>query len=121
MRRLLFVAVVLSVVTLVSSLGPASVEATTCTTTCSRGTLSCTPTTSCSSVPGTSLTCDGVVTTCSTANPWCDCIANCGDCTECVGYVACQICANNLNSCRNNCGPKPANVTACEGVIIPLP
>ena len=118
MKRFLMLTLALLAVVLASSLGPAPVEAATCTTNCSYATLTCNATTSCSSVPATSLTCDGTVTQCSAANSWCLCIANCHDCTECEGYAACQLCLRNWNTCTSNCGPKPANVTACEGVIV---
>jgi hypothetical protein len=119
MRRLMTLAALLPVLTVAIILGVTTalpLYATMCTTNCSIATLSCTPVTSCTSVPGTSLTCDGVVTTCTVADAWCacrqDCSDYCNDVLDCGQYGpgACHTC---LNTCQNtNCGSTPAN-TAC--------
>lgn len=90
--------------------------ATTCTTTCSVSTLSCTPVTYCTSVPGTSLDCDGVVTTCTEADAFCTCQAECVSQCEfaCeLGPGACGFCMRN---CREqNCGSQtPPPNTQCN-------
>jgi len=69
----------------------------------------------------TSLTCDGTETQCSAADAWCFCISNCQDCFDCGSYLQCKLCGQRLQTCMNNCGPKPANVTACSNVPWPLP
>ncbi|HEX4961314.1 MAG TPA: hypothetical protein VF173_10785 [Thermoanaerobaculia bacterium] len=114
MRRLLILAGLLIVVVLASTGMVPSAEATTCTTTCSNSTLSCTPTTSCSSVPGTSLTCDGVVTQCSAADPYCTCADKCEDDLDvCLANCApsCNHCGVIHNLCLRQCGTKPPHTT----------
>ncbi len=112
MRRLLILAGLL-VVALTTSIGvtPAAAGGS-CTTTCTSALLYCMPAVSCSSVPGTSITCDGVVTQCSAANSWCACANTCdvnlGNCNAgCT--LHCNLCETAYNSCINSCGTKPAN------------
>jgi hypothetical protein len=112
MRKLLILAGLLVVLALVASTGMApSAQATTmCTTTCPHSTLTCVPVTSCSSVPGTSITCDGVVTTCSASDSWCACSNHClSNLNTCLDNctAACQICDRIYNTCINSCGTQP--------------
>jgi hypothetical protein len=111
MRRFLFLVVLLVVVALTSSSGVNSALAfTMCTTTCPFSHLSCNATT-CSSVAGQYITCDGVTTTCATADEWCACTVECTErCeTACsIGPALCQLCVNNCG-----CGPVPPNLAGC--------
>src|SRR5437764_938918 len=106
MRRVLVLFGLLAVVALASSVGvtTSAQAATMCTTSCSVATLSCNPVNSCTSVPGTSITCDGVTTQCSTADAYCSCIAPCianhDNCSEtCNRPITCRICDNTYNTC----------------------
>jgi hypothetical protein len=114
MRRLLTLTVLLPVTAAVIFLGMATTPlfATTCTTHCSVAGLTCTPVNYCTSVPATSLDCDGTVTTCSVADAWCTCHYECIDSCE----IACSFgpCGPCLSKChQNNCGstaPPPHTV-----------
>jgi hypothetical protein len=118
MRRLFTLAALLAVLTVAIFLGTTTTPlfATTCTTTCTYSTLTCTPVNSCTSVLGQSLTCDGTVTTCSAADAWCLCQADCAD--DCapaceVGPAACRLCTKNCLT--NNCGgTTPPPHTTCS-------
>lgn len=114
MRKLLTLALLLPVITAAILLSTPPLFATTCTTTCSYSTLSCTPTNYCTSVPATSLDCDGTVTTCNDADAFCLCQADCIEACDfacSIGPSACGLCMRN---CReNNCGSQtpPPNAT----------
>jgi hypothetical protein len=75
--------------------------------------LSCTPVSSCTSVPGQSLTCDGTVTQCTYADAWCvcqdECSFHCEYTCDHFGHPACGFCINYCMS--TNCGSTPANTT----------
>jgi hypothetical protein len=110
MRRLLTLSALLAVLSVTFFLATTTTPlfATTCTTNCSLSTLSCTPVNYCTSVPGTSLDCDGTVTTCAAADAWCACYANCD--ALCAGTPGPKC----LHACVSvNCGSKPAN-TLCN-------
>ncbi len=116
MRRLLILAGLVAVVALAASTGmtPPAQATTMCTTTCSGSSLSCTPMSSCTSVPGTSITCDGVTTQCSASNSWCACANQCeanfescnAGCDPSVP-VTCRICDRTYNTCITHCGAQP--------------
>src|SRR6185312_1272321 len=112
MRRLLILAALLPITTAAIFLGLTTpLFATSCTTTCQVTTLSCTPVSSCTSVPATSLNCDGTVTTCSAADAWCNCTADCAETCDfacSLGPGACGICVRNCH-----CGSAPPN-TMCH-------
>lgn len=112
MRKVLLLAVLLAIASLAVPGTPALAQ-TSCTTICSNATLSCTPVSSCTSVPGGSITCDGVTTQCSAANAWCACTAGCPDqCETACDFkpAACSLCMRN---CQNSCGTRPANLSHC--------
>src|SRR3954451_9832823 len=114
MRRLLVLAGLLTVLALATSMDVTAYQSKTmCTTTCSGATLSCTPVSSCTSVPGTSITCDGVTTQCSAANSWCDCSRSCEDALDtCLATcVNCHICGVIHTQCLASCGTKPPHTT----------
>jgi hypothetical protein len=114
MRRLLVLAGLLVVLALATSVDVTAYQnKTMCTTTCSNASLSCTPASSCSSVPGTSITCDGVTTQCSAANSYCDCIDACTAALDsCLATcVNCNFCGTLNTQCRRSCGTKPLHTT----------
>ena len=118
MRRVLVLSGLVSALFLAVFLEPpASVQAQAmCSTTCSSGaTLTCCPTTRCSTVAGTSVTCDGVVMSCSAVNPWYTCKAACEERRiECFDTcIKCGLCAPQYNNCLNNCGPAPTTNIGC--------
>lgn len=106
MRRLFNLTALLPVTAAAIFLGTVSppLFATTCTTHCSAAALMCTPVSYCTSVPATSIDCDGTVTTCSVADPWCTCHYDCLDTCDwaCSMGLACQACLRNCH--QNNCG-----------------
>jgi hypothetical protein len=116
MRKPLILAALSMVLTVAIFLGtPRPLFATTCTTNCSVSTLSCTPVSYCTSVPATSLDCDGTVTTCSAADAWCSCQAECFDTCDaiCSGSHP-TLCGFCMRNCRQtNCGSQtpPPNTT----------
>jgi hypothetical protein len=89
-----------------------------CTTTCSGSTLSCTPMSSCTSVPGSSITCDGVTTQCSYSNSWCACANPCqtnyenciAGCDPSVPFT-CRVCSRIRTFCLSDCGTAPPHTT----------
>ena len=114
MRRLFTLSALLAVLAVALFIGsPPPLFATTCTTTCSVATLSCTPVSSCTSVPASSITCDGSTTACSTADAWCACRAQCPDCAFCSDPFECRMCNRERTQCLDECGTKPAFVSHC--------
>lgn len=121
MRRLLILAGLLVTVALAISVGPTpALAVTSCTTTCSGAGLFCAPVSSCTSVPGSSITCDGVTTTCSAANSWCACSNQCDANYEACSFgcdpsipVTCRVCDRVYNRCISNCGAPPPNLSHC--------
>src|SRR5215218_4840683 len=109
MRFVNLAALVLALL-LVNVLGlPPSVQADSmCSTVCSSGaTLTCCTTGTCSTVNGTSVTCNGVVLKCSTVAPWYACKAQCqanrDACAEnCESN--CNLCGSLYSYCLNQCG-----------------
>ena len=120
MRRVLVLSGLVSALLLATYLGsPPSVQAdpTYCTTTCSSGAvLTCCATTRCSTVAGTSVTCDGVVMRCSTVNPWYLCKADCDEwaanCFDACEFN-CNACGHGYTLCIDRCGPKPTTNIGC--------
>ncbi len=120
MRRLLILAGLLTVVGLATSLGMTAQAVSSCTTTCSGATLFCAPVSSCSSVPGTSITCDGVTTSCSAASSWCACSNTCetnysrclSNCSP-TGPPRCSLCDSVHTSCISSCGTRPMHISSC--------
>lgn len=108
MRRLFTLAALLAAVSaaIFLSTTTAPLFATDCNTTCSVSTLHCSPVNYCTSVPATSLDCDGTVTTCSAADAWCVCAVNHEEqCDEaCPG-------PNCYHACiQSNCGSNPPHL-----------
>lgn len=117
MRRMAILAGLLVIVALASSMGAtvSARAATMCTTSCPGGsTLSCTPTDSCTSVPGTSITCDGQEVSCGDADSWCGCRNSCyhnyENClASCQTTLGCNACATARQYCLQEiCGPQPS-------------
>lgn len=105
MRKLMVLAALLTVTVLTNSLGLTTpAEATSCTTTCPISVLGCSNVTTCSSVSGTSITCNGVTTQCSTADNWCVCTLDCQ--STYTGQA--------LQNCVNGCGAQPPNIQDCS-------
>lgn len=114
MRRLLILTGLLVVLSLATSMDVTAFQSKTmCTTTCSRATLSCTPVSSCTSVSGTSIKCDGVVTTCSVADAWCACLDQCdANLDNCLANCEiCSPCYTGNNTCIRHCGTQPPHTT----------
>ena len=107
MRRVLTLAALLLVLGLTGFLGGAAMaQSGSCTVTCPSGqVMTCYPTSYCTSVPGTSINCDGTTTYCP---PSCEeqCEINYFNCSfGCDPSIptTCRICDRAYNACLNNC------------------
>lgn len=112
MRRHLLRTALLPVTVAAIFLGMATTPllAQTCTVYCSASTLSCTgfP----CSATATQLFCGGKTTTCSQADAWCSCRADCVESCQpaCENFPG--TCGSCINFCtQNNCGVSPWNTT----------
>lgn len=107
MRRVFTLTALLVGLGLVGLVGGAALAQTgTCTVTCSNGqVLTCHPTSFCTTVPGSSINCDGTILRCPlSCEEQCDInYDNCNAGCDPQIPATCRICERAYNVCLNNC------------------
>jgi hypothetical protein len=106
MRRVFTLVALLAGLGLVGLVGGAVAQINSCTVTCPSGqVLHCNPTSFCTSVPGTSINCDGTLMQCPLSceeQCWVD-FDNCNSGCDPQIPATCRICARSYTFCLNQC------------------